>query len=430
MRVIPHLLAAVALLCATAGPSAAAGRWVAAWAAAPHGAEGLDWRGHEPNRPQGFAAQSLRLVVTPHAAGRQARIRLSNAFGTRPVTIAAASIATRRNGAGVAARTLRPLTFDGQRAVTIPPGAVVTSDAVAFRVAPFRDVAVTLAFDAQTGPPTYHTLGLQTSYVSPTGTGDQTADTSGAPFTETTGLRWFLVGVDVLGPPRAGTIVAVGDSLTDGDTSLGNPDADLTDRNARYPDVLQRRLDRAGIARSVVNAGISGNQLLADASPGLFFAGPALRHRFERDVLTVPGLAGVILLIGTNDLGLGHATAPDVVAGLETLATRAHDAGLPIVVGTIPPGGGSFYDVGDFEARRQAVNAWIRSQTAFDGVVDFDAAVRDAVDPRRLQVPFDSGDHLHPGAAGYAAMAKAVDVRLVRTVFRGARAPQPGAGVP
>jgi lysophospholipase L1-like esterase len=421
-RVSTRSRLALALLLASHAAAATAAdprRWVTAWYAAPHGAAGRDWRGREPDRPDGFADQSLRMIVTPHAAGRRVRLRLSNAFGTQAVTITAASVGRRRTGPAVSPRTTRPLTFAGAPSVTIPGGQVVVSDPVIFRTVPFRDLAITLAFGERTGPPTYHHLGLQTSWVSPPGTGDLTADESGTPFTDATTMRWFLSGVEVLSARSAGTIVAAGDSLTDGDTGLANPDADTTDRRARWPDFLQRRVARRGSRLSLANAGIAGNGLLFDPPAGLDFPGPALVDRFDRDVLAQPNLAGVIVLIGINDLGFVRASAEAVIAGLESLAERAHDAGVPIAVGTLTPGGGSFYDTGDFDERRQAVNRWIRRQDVFDAVVDFDQALGDPADPRRLQPAYDAGDHLHPAAAGYDAMARAVDLEGLLAAFRG-----------
>lgn len=397
-----------------AGRSPSAGRWVTAWEAPPHGSQGV-YPALLPitaSYPQGFAHQTLRLIITPHGAGSRLRIVLSNLYGRRTVTITAATVAVRLRGAALRAGTLRTLTFAGRGTVRIPAGRRVISDSAAIEVAPFRDLAVSLAFGPRTGPPTYHYNGLQTSWLSPTGSGDRTAATGSGAFTATTPMRFFLTEVRVLDAPRAGTVVAVGDSITDG----GNYAPDSSDRDTRWPDLLQRRLLEAGSLLTVANAGISANQIDHDGQ-AVLAGGPSLQHRFQRDVLSQPSLAGIILLEGINDIGLSDDSASTIISGLKRIAGRAHAVGAPIVIGTLLP----FEDAFDFSAARERiraqVNAWIRRQHVFDGVVDFAAAVRDASDPRRLRPAYDSGDHLHPNARGFLAMARAVPLRLLSRLF-------------
>lgn len=413
-------LVAALVLAALAAPATAAaeGRWVTAWQCAPHGSDGNYYgTSPEPNPflvsyPQGFQSQSLRLIATPHAAGTRARIVLSNVFGYGPVTISAATIARRSSGAALVPGTVARLTFKGQPSVTIPAGEEVVSDPAAFAVAPFEDLAVTLAFASRTGPPTYHYNGLQTSFVSPVGSGDQTTSQDGAAFTATTPMRFFLAAVQTQAAASAQTIVAAGDSITDG----GNYAPDTADRNTRWPDLLQRRLLADGSSLVIANAGISANQNQRDQT--FPRGGPSLEARLDRDVLAQPGLGGVIVSEGINDIGLSRASAQQVIDALTRIAQRIHAKGVPAYVATLAPMEGAFYDGPDAQASRTAVNDWIRTQTVFDAVVDFDAALRDPGHPARLRPELDSGDHLHPNAAGFAAMAAAFDLGRVRALFR------------
>ena len=393
-------------------------RWVTGWHAPAVDAHGR-YRWTEPNPltasyPRGFARQSLRLVVTPHVGGDKVRVVLSNAFGRGRLTIRAATVARRAAGPAVMPSTLRPLTFAGRRSVTVPAGGRVLSDPADVDVAAFQDLAVTLAFDARTGPPTGHYNGLQTSYVSLPGSGDQTTSVEGVAFTASTPLRFFLTDVQVLAPQPGRTIVAVGDSLTDG----GHYALDTADLNTRWPDLLQRRLPSVS-GLSLANAGISANQVTHDASPRHPAGGPSLLRRFDRDVLSHPNLGGVIVAEGLNDIGLRGTSTAQLVAGYTALARRAHAAGVPILIATLTPMQGAFYDSRRARVTRTQVNAWIRTQRVFDGVVDFDLAVRDPVDGQRLHPAYDSGDHLHPNARGFAAMAQAVDVAAAVRLFGG-----------
>lgn len=369
--------------------------WVGAWGASPGDSTG-----------GAFVDQSLRLILNPTYGGTRVRVRLSNRFGTQAVRFGAVTIGRQGAGAAIVPGSLRTLRFGRQRAVSIPPGGEVVSDQRAFRFRAFENLAVSLYVQGASGRATDHFIALQASYASAAASGDHTGDLDGAAFTQSL-LDWpFLTDVEVRASNRAGTLIAVGDSITDGFPSPSNT-------NGRYPDVLARRMAAAGITDlAVQNAGISGNEVLR---PGVIsFAGPSLLDRLDRDVLDQAGARVVILMEGTNDIGLPPApTAAEVEVGLQTAVDRMHAAGLRVILGTIPPskdastaGHGSPGAI----AKRNEINQWIRSTAGVDGVVDFHAVLRDPGDPDRLASEFDSGDHLHPSPAGYAAMAAAVDL--------------------
>jgi lysophospholipase L1-like esterase len=307
------------------------------------------------------------------------------------------------------------LTFGRESWVQIPAGAEALSNPVRLRFPALGDLAISIFVCRRTGPATVHAAARQVNYV---GSGDQVFDRTGG---DLVGLRswYFLAGVDVLAPPRVrGAVVAMGDSITDG---IGSP----LDANARWPNDLARRLQRRpGATLSVVDAGISGNRVLS-GSPCY---GPSGVSRFDADVLTNPDVRLVILLEGTNDIGMSQRTgrciapprdvsAEQIIAGDERIIEDAHARGLRIFGATILPFRGARYWTPAGEAKRDAVNDWIRVSGAFDGVIDFARALADPGDPERLAPGDDSGDHLHPNAAGYQAMAASVDLStLLRAV--------------
>ncbi len=392
---------ALGALAACGGPAAAphpactASTWVGAWSADPSDA-----------RNPGLADQTVRTILTPELGGETLRVRLSNRFGAGPVRLDGASVA-RREGAGAALDpgSVRPLTFAGAAGVTLPTGGDVVSDPVTLHVDPGSDLAVSLFAAGLTGPATEHAVGQQTSYVSRPGSGDHAGEPGPAAFTLTTKARYFVSGVDVRKPASVGGVVAFGDSITDG---FGGP----ADGQDRYPDLLARRLAAEAPSRrlAVVDAGISGNRLLGDGQ--LQMAGRSALARLDADAIGAPGASDVILLEGINDIA-HQATAAQVIAGLGQIVARLHAAGLGVQLGTLTPFGGSTV-APVAEAERLQINRWIRGGGGADGTVDFDAAVRDPSDPGRLDPRYDSGDHLHPNAAGRRALAGAVDLAALR----------------
>lgn len=401
--------AAVAATLLVPGTSGAApadrggGTWVGSWATAvtpPGGIPG-------PSET-GFTETTLRQVVHLSAGGDQVRIRLSNVYGETPLQVAAATVALRGPGGGATvAGTPVPVTFAGSRAVTIAPGTERVSDPVGFPVADDSDLVLSTYLPGPTGPVTQHAFAFSTTFATP---GDATAG-GGAAYTPL-GTSWFILdGVDVH-TRSSGSVVLFGDSITDGVAST-------VDANRRYGDYLADRTlagpDRREIA--VLNAGIGGNRLLADGEGGFGgFAGDSALARFERDVLGQPGVRTVILLEGINDIGIsGGAVDPaELIAVYQQFIARAQDAGIRVLGGTLLPYEGAAYFSAAGEQDRQAVNTWIRTGGEFDGVVDFDEAMRDPQHPTRLLPAYDAGDHLHPNDAGFAAMAQAVDVAALR----------------
>ncbi|HEX4459303.1 MAG TPA: SGNH/GDSL hydrolase family protein, partial [Polyangia bacterium] len=377
-------------------------RWVASWAASPQVAD-------SPLRVDG---QTLRQIVRISLGGERVRVRLSNAHGTTPLTIGAAHLAFSRAGAAIVTGSDRALTFDGAAGVTIPPGALVVSDALPLPVAASSDLAVSLYFPGAQAITTEHATAEQTSYLSLSDRSSSLAggDVSGAESFRAAGTSesWFVLsGVDVETTPNAELVVAFGDSITDGMEST-------TGANHRWPDFFAARLQAVehGPPRAVVNAGISGNALLRE------LGGPSALARLDRDVFVQPGVKFVVVLLGINDIITPpepHATAPSaaqLIAAHRQIIDRAHALGLVVFGGTIMPFDGTRLFTPAGEAERSAVNQWIRTSGAYDAVIDFDAAMRDPQRPTFLAPPFDSGDHLHPNDAGYKAMADAIDLRL------------------
>jgi lysophospholipase L1-like esterase len=335
-------------------------------------------------------------------------VRFTNEYGTQALVIGAAHIALRDTGSAIRAGTDHPILFGGRSSITLRPGAVVASDPVSLAAPQLGDLVVTMFVRDSIRAVTRHTLATQANYASRTG--DYTSAVTMPVDTTILGWMW-LAGVDVMNPAATGVIVTLGNSITDGFASTRS-------MNRRWPDVLADRLLASGsreAPKGVVNAGISGNRVL---SPG---TGPSALARFDRDVLAQPGVTHVIVLEGINDIGHSledSVTAEDVIFGLYQLATRAHEHGLVIIGATLTPAGPRASFPPALEAKRLAVNVWIRSSNVFDGVIDFDAATRDPADPAQMRKAYDSGDHLHPGDAGYKAMGDAIDLSLFRRARR------------
>jgi lysophospholipase L1-like esterase len=401
-------LALLALMASTSAPGAATDHWVASWGAAQQVPE------PQNALPAALAGNAtLRQIVHLSLGGARLRVRLSNRFGTAPLTIGAAHVAraAKPGTSAIVPGSDVALRFGGRGGVVIPAGATYVSDPVAVDAPAGADLAISLYLPVAPARQTGHPGSRSTSFVS---AGNHVAD---ATMPQATPVEhWYqLSDVEVAAPSDARVIVAIGDSITDGHGST-------TDANRRWPDLLAARLwaDPATRDVAVVNTGIGGNRVLLD---GL---GPNLMARFDRDALDRSGAASVIVLEGVNDLGtltrehpvsaaMLAAQRERIIDGFSRLIERAHERGLRIYGGTITPFVGSdyYHPNAAVDADRRAINDWIRAPGHFDGVVDFDRALRDPVHPDRLSPAYDSGDHLHPNDAGYDAMARAVPLASV-----------------
>jgi len=356
-----------------------------------------------------FNDQTLRQIVRTSVGGDQVRVVFSNVFGTEPLAIGAASVALRREGAAVVPASVRKLRFGGQASTHIPAGAVLFSDPVALAVPALTDLAVDLYLPGETAssgsPITTHNRSVQTHYVSPAG--DHTGVTD-LPVMIRTESWFFLARVEVAARPDTGVVVAIGDSITDGYGAT-------VDAYRRWPDYLARRIQAASLDMAVLNLGIGGNRVLSGNS------GVNALARWDRDVLVQTGVTHVIVLEGINDIGargMRRASAEELIAGHRQLIARAHARGLTIYGATLTPFEGTTipgYWTEDGEVTRQTLNAWIRTSGEYDGVIDFAAATLDPTRPLWFLPAYDYSDHLHPGDAGYEAMADAVDLDLFRT---------------
>jgi lysophospholipase L1-like esterase len=390
------------------GTSVHAAEWIQSWGTAPLPPSAAV--GPFAATPS-FSNQTLRETVRVSAGGGRIRIRFTNEYGTRPLAIGAARVALLDEKGAVQSGTQKLVKFSGVAMVTIPPGTPLLSDPIDLSVKPLGSLSISIFLPQDTGPCTCHQPSLQTMQVSDTG------DLSDQPFTPKQSLQtWaFISGVMVETGRSTHAVVVLGDSISDG---IGS----TVDANHRWPDLLAARLEATRHPWGVVNMGISGNQILADG------AGQSALSRFDRDVLSVPGVKAVILFEGVNDLGIGYGkmpfktaaagapapkpTADSLIAGLRQLIVRAHLRDLKVIGATITPYEGAAYYSPDGEAVRQDINRWIRSTREFDGVIDFDALMRDPAKPTQIKEGF-TVDHLHGSDAGYAAMAAAIDLGLL-----------------
>ncbi len=407
------LLGAVALLVlaatiavGTASRPAAAARgydWVTSWGASPQdpspGTLGL----------KGFHDQTVRDIIVPSVGGNMIRLELTNAFGRSPLQVGRVTVAVADLGAGVVPGTIHPVSFGGSASVRIPAGEQVLSDPVGMQVSAMQELAVSIYLPGRTGVATRHTDAQQVNWVSTAG--DHAGEAGVGAFTIPTLSWYYLSGLDVRSSGAAGTVVAFGDSITDGvQSTVGG--------NDRWPNDLARRLDTVtGPTLSVADAGIGGNRVLTASR----CCGASAEARFVRDALDQPGVRDVIVLEGINDIGFSVGpqhmdtglTPARIIAGYRDLIAQAHARGMRIFGATLLPYQGAGYYSPAGEAIREAVNAWIRTSGAFDGVVDFDAVMRDPANPLRLNPAYDSGDHLHPNDAGYQAMADAINLDML-----------------
>jgi len=419
--VSPRLAKAGSLLCTLAlgllaGETARAGEavrsthWVATWQASPQPVwgEGFLFPTH---LPPVLSDQTVRQVARLSLGGERVRLLFSNAYGRQPVTLGPVTLALpTATAGGIAADSLKAVTFSGQPTSVIPAGGELLSDPVALPVAALAQVVVSFYLPLPTPMTTFHWDGRQSGWIVP---GDQTRALRlaiGGQSLETT-ARPLLAGIQVATVTPGRSVVVIGDSITDGATAS-------LDRDQRWPDVLAERLAPQGVA--VVNAGISGARLLSDGM------GVKALDRLDRDVLAQPGVASVIVLLGINDIAwpgtafartASRPTLEELIAGYRQLIQRAHARGLRVMGATLTPFAGALPDtpLADYyqpakEELRQRLNAWIRTAGAFDALLDADAALRDPRQPTRLAPNYDSGDHLHPGDAGSRALAAAVDL--------------------
>ncbi|WP_274496905.1 SGNH/GDSL hydrolase family protein [Xanthomonas campestris] len=411
--IVAAVLAALLSVCPQLGHAReAADRpgWITSWATSPQAADA------DPDEPlANIDGQTVRQRVRLSVGGTRMQIQLSNAFGTSPLTIGSASVALATDASAVDANTLRPLTFGGRRSIRIPAGAPVLSDPIELAVAPGAQVSISLFFPERVTSATVHSLALKRAVVS--APGDHTQDVQiVAAATSTSSIALSAVLVPRTRAQRL--VVAFGDSITDGAGST-------TETDRSWPAQLAQRLKTAAPGVSVVNAGIAGNQL---SHEGFGASGMA---RFDRDVLSLPGVTHVVLLEGINDIAAPGVkigprylappaeirTAEQVIGAYQQLIARAHAQGITVLGATLTPFAGNtvagFYSA-EKDATRQAVNTWIRESGAFDAVIDFDAVLRDDREPLQLQARYASRDRLHPNDAGYAAMAEAIEVALLR----------------
>ncbi|TMJ01184.1 MAG: lysophospholipase [Alphaproteobacteria bacterium] len=409
-------------------------RWVTVWTASVQGPYPVGNPSAQPVLSFAFPApesgardQTFRLILQPEIWGSKARLRFSNVFGTRPVSFDGIYVGLQQASATLFPNSNRQVMFGGRPNITIPPGESVWSDLVTLgftgdqKTLTGRKLAVSFHLAGESGPMTWHAKALQTSYVSPPGSGSQGAAEDERPFPYTTASWFFLDAVDMMAPADTRVIVCFGDSITDGTASTMNGDD-------RWPNVLSRRLRAAGHRAVVLNAGIGGNQVAgpSDYSPQKPYAGgPSAGARVERDVLSLSGVNAVIWLEGINDFSKnGNASGETVQTRMKEIASRmrARQPGLKVFGATVVTALGSTSAAHGFpeqDEKRQALNQFIRTSGVFDGVVDFDSAT---IDPgtgglKPEFVPESTtggpGDKLHPNRAGYLAMGSAVDLDMV-----------------
>jgi lysophospholipase L1-like esterase len=434
VRILWCLMFAVAL--AVCPVSAQEGQtWVTSWAASVQGPYPVgnpsaqpDQRFAFPTPTAGANDQTFRLIVRPNLWGRQARLRFSNAFGTKPLTLDGVFIGLQMTAAAVVPGTNQSVRFKGQESVVIQPGAWVWSDPVSLPFASDPDAAslsgrkfaVSVHVAGESGPMTWHAKALQTSYVTAPRAGAKGGEEGEAAFPFSTSSWFFLDAIDMSAPAGTPVIVALGDSITDGTASTMNADD-------RWPDVLSRRLDAAyGNQVSVLNAGIGGNQVVGPKEYGPekpFPGGPSAGQRLERDVLGLSGVSTVIWLEGINDFSRnGNAAVEDVQSGMRDVISRLRARGVRVVGATLPSALGSTSAAHGFpeqDAKRKALNEFIRSPGVFDAAVDFDAVTLDretgGLKPEMIpdSTTGGPGDKLHPNCTGYHAMGTSIDLNVV-----------------
>jgi len=429
------IIAAIAVAPISLSASAhAADKWITSWIASAQGPYPVGNPSAQPvlkfafpTPEAGARDQTFRLVLMPEMWGRQARVRFTNVFGTKPLTIDGAYAALQLGSATLVAGTSRPVTFGGKPSVTIAPGKDAWSDAVAL---PFvkdakaltgRKLAVSFHVAGESGPMTWHAKALQTSYVTAPGAGAKGQAEDEAAFPYSTASWYFVDAIDMMAPADTKVIVAFGDSITDGTASTMNGDD-------RWPNVLSRRLHAAGARAVVLNAGIGGNQVVGPAEYSAqkpYAGGPSAGSRIERDVTGLSGVTAMIWLEGINDFSKsGNASTDAVVSGMKEIATRvrAKVPGVRIIGATLATAlhsTNAAHGSPEQDVQRKALNEFIRTSGVFDGVADFDKVTLDAStgEMKAEFVPESTtggpGDKLHPNRAGYLAMANAIDLDVL-----------------
>ncbi|MCD9026219.1 SGNH/GDSL hydrolase family protein [Cohnella silvisoli] len=373
--------------------------WIASWYASPEPIWGEEFL-FPTKLPAKLKNQTIRQVARISVGGRRVRVVLSNEFGSVPLVIGDAHVALTGVGSKIVHGSDRKLEFSGKSTIVVPIGAAIMSDPVELYVDSLQSISVSIFLPEETVPTTFHWDARQTAFIA---NGNHVSDTD-FNTNATTDVSMYLKSILVDAPMNAGTVVAIGDSITDGAQAT-------VDANTRWPNILADRLVQRNV--SILNAGISGGRLLRNVK------GINALARFDRDVLNQPNVKSVVVIIGTNDIGMpGMAFAPaetlptvdELIAGYRQLIARAHVRNVRIIGGTLPPF--ELYYTEAKEKMRQQVNDWIRSGE-FDGVFDLDALSRDPYRPTRFLSAFDSGDHIHPGDLGNKMIADAIDLDLI-----------------
>lgn len=373
-------------------------KWVSAWYAPPmapldHGIS------HE-----GFSNQTIRMVVHPHMQGDQLRIHLTNVFGEQAVVIEQVQVALSTAGASTAAGTSHPVTFDGSQSVTLPIGKAVTSDPVPMNLKQNQNVTVSLFISRPSGPVTWHRYSMQKTYVAD---GNHVSDQKGVSFNGSDQDWFWLDGLDVRALSSVkGAIAVIGDSIVNGNHSKVNA-------NHRWPDYLAKRLNaEQPNTWSIINSGISANRLLSQTP----IIGEKPINRIQRDAFDLTGIKGVIISEGLNDIrhSPDQVTSDQLINEMKKLIKAGHKKGLKVYGATLVPYKGAKLYSENGEKTREQVNHWIRTSGAFDGILDFDQAVRDPAHPKQYRPGYHAEDHFHPNDKGYQLMANSVDLSIFK----------------
>lgn len=394
------------------GPATAnrADTWVGTWAmgetaaqAPPPAAKGAF------DSTKGFDDQTVRMTVHTSVGGDAARIRLSNQFGTQRLQIGhvTVSLPTKSGSGDAMPGTMHEVQFGGIATAVIPQGATLLSDPIPMTVPANADLAVSIWLPTATGPATWHIIARSTTWI---GKGDHAADISGASMSTKDTSWYYLTGVDVRNDSSDGAVVVLGDSVSDGFTAT-------MDADHRWPDRLAARLDAlpaSDHAPGVLDLGTAGSALGHNGAEfGLFELGPSAAGRLDSDVFGQTGARVVVVQLSINDIWIYHDGPDTLISELRQLAVQVHEHGMKVYVCTISPWQGYRAWTEALDRTRLAENAWIRTDTDFDGVIDFDKLLQDPETPTRIKPNWDSGDHIHPNDAGFQAMADYVSLKFL-----------------